>query len=115
MEVANNRVREAFHRLRQFANNAGHDHGFLDVGLVLRDDVNALRIQPNQAIPGQEVDIQLRVVREDGDNLIPVPSRTPKVPKTVLISGTVPLGTFYEVMITKVISPAMFWVSFLNK
>jgi hypothetical protein len=108
VEVANNRVREAFHRLRQFA-NAGHDHaGFLDVGLVLRDDINAIRIQQNQQVPGQEV--ELRVVREDGDNLIPVPTRTPKVPKTVLISGTVPLGTFYDVIITKVISPAMFWI-----
>ncbi|ODN04687.1 Tudor domain-containing protein 7B [Orchesella cincta] len=101
--VANIRVREAFHRLRQF----GHDHQFLDVGLVLQEDLNV----PQNQNPRQEVDIQLRVVREDGDNPQPIPTRTPKVPKTELISGAIPAGTFCNVMVTKVISPAMFWIT----
>ncbi|CAL8131605.1 unnamed protein product [Orchesella dallaii] len=104
MEVANIRVREAFHRLRQF----GHDHGFLDVGLVLREDVNVAQNQNQNA--RQEVDIQLRVVREDGDNPQPIPTRTPKVPKTELISGAIPAGTFCDAMVMRIISPAMFWV-----
>lgn len=158
MEVANIRVREAFHRLRQFAAAGGHDQaGLIDVGLVLRGhggagavgggpqediNVNAIRVQaqPQQAprapqhlhLHPHEVDIQLHVVREGeaggagavggagvlgvqgGDNLIPVPTRTPKVPKTVLISGVVPIGTFSHVLISKVISPSMFWLKPLH-
>ncbi len=159
MEVANIRVREAFHRLRQFAaagGAAGADQaaGLIDVGLVLRAhnagpaedfNVNAIRVQAQaqaQHAPRapqhlhlnpHEVDIQLHVVREDaggaaggagaagvlgvqgaGDNLIPVPTRTPKVPKTVLISGVVPIGTFSHVLVSKVISPSMFWLKPLH-
>lgn len=120
MDVANIRVREAFQRLRQFAVAVGNDHGIMDAGnLLLREEnlpivPQAAAPRPQQPNPRHEVDIQLRVVREDADNPVPVPTRTPKVPKTVLISGAVPMGTFCEVIVSKVISPSMFWVRMIS-